>query len=238
MQKKNLKMLNILLIIILISIFIYEKYPYKIYNKIKPTKFSESSHLKNENFKQQLGLYEHYRKKGKIVMLGNSITYRVNWNELLDRGDIINRGVESDITNGFLDRMEFIFNVYPKLCFIMGGVNDLRKGIDIETTTNNLLKISKLLQERKIIPIIFSVLYVDKAYPNYKDFNMSVTFLNQKLKDMCAINGIDFINLNKKLSKNGILKKEYSLDGTHLTGLGYKAWGEIMSPIIKEKLSH
>ena len=37
-------------------------------------------------------------------MLGNSNTYGVDWVELLDREGIINRGIGSDITEGFLNR--------------------------------------------------------------------------------------------------------------------------------------
>ena len=58
-------------------------------------------------------------------MLGNSLTNRISWNELLVRDDIANRGIGSDITAGFINRINFVFNVKPKICFIEGGVNDL-----------------------------------------------------------------------------------------------------------------
>ncbi len=49
-----------------------------------------------------------------IVMLGNSLTNRISWNELLGRDDVANRGIGSDITAGFTHRINFAFNVNPK----------------------------------------------------------------------------------------------------------------------------
>jgi len=87
MTKNRLLILNITLIVLLGSIIIIEKYPSRVYNKLKSQEISEPSYFNNWRYKQELGLYEYYQKKGQIVMLGNSITYRADWNELLNRGD-------------------------------------------------------------------------------------------------------------------------------------------------------
>jgi len=236
MTKSRLIILNIILIVTLISLSVIEKYPARIYNKFKTQEISEPSFLKNWRYKQQVGLYEYYQKKGQIVMLGNSITYRVNWNELLNREDIINRGIGSDITEGFLARMEYIYNVNPKLCFIMGGVNDIAKGIKPEIISNNLYEITRKLNKKNIKPILFSILYTAKKYPNYKEFNRSVKLSNERIKEMCINNTIEYIDLNVILSDNEILKEEYSFDGIHLTGLGYEKWREVILPIIKREI--
>ncbi len=236
MTKNRLLILNIILIVVLISISVIEKYPSIIYNKFKSQEVSEPSFLINWRYKQELELYEYYHKEGQIVMLGNSITYRVDWNELLNREDVINRGIGSDITEGFLARMKYIYSVNPKLCFIMGGVNDIAKGIKPEIISNNLYEISRKLQEKDIKPILFSILYVAEDYPDYKDFNLSVKLSNEKIKKMCADNKIEYIDLNEILSNNEILKQEYSFDGIHLTGLGYEKWREVILPIIEREL--
>ena len=55
-------------------------------------------------FKVQL--YESYPKsKNDIVFLGNSITDRVDWNELLGKSNVRNRGISGDITFGVLQRL-------------------------------------------------------------------------------------------------------------------------------------
>jgi len=118
----------------------------------------------------------------------------------------------------------------------MGGVNDIAKGINAETIKNNLYEITKKLKEKDIKPILFSILYVSENYPSYKDFNRSVKLANGKIKEMCSENEIEYVDLNLILSENEILKNEYSFDGIHLTGLGYKKWREIISPIIEREI--
>lgn len=236
MTRNSLLILNIILIFALISIAVIEKYPSKIYYKITPKRITDESFLENWRYQQQIGLYEYYHKKGNVVMFGNSITYRVNWNELLNRGDIINRGIESDITEGYLARMEYIYNVNPKLCFVMGGANDLEEGVAPKKILDNLYEITIKLKERNIKPILFSALYTGVKRSNYKAFNHSIKLLNEKIKEMCANNAIEYIDLNVILSENDILQEDYSSDGIHLTGLGYKKWGEVILPIIEQEI--
>src|SRR5277367_948066 len=49
-------------------------------------------------------LYEKFKKqpivKGKIIMLGNSITEGGNWKSLLKDTTVINRGISGDVTFG------------------------------------------------------------------------------------------------------------------------------------------
>jgi lysophospholipase L1-like esterase len=73
-----------------------------------------------------------------IVMLGDSITAGVEWNELLGIPNIANRGIGSDTTEGFYNRLENIYKIKPKICFIMGGINDIGYGIPVETILQNI----------------------------------------------------------------------------------------------------
>lgn len=55
-------------------------------------------HLKNENYSIQLGMYDLFTStQADVVMLGNSLTYNANWNEILNRSNIANRGMPGDI---------------------------------------------------------------------------------------------------------------------------------------------
>ncbi|MFT4019161.1 MAG: hypothetical protein QM668_19515 [Agriterribacter sp.] len=40
-----------------------------------------------------------------------------------------NRGIGSDVTEGYINRINDIFELEPKICFIEGGVNDLARNI-------------------------------------------------------------------------------------------------------------
>ena len=219
--------INIILLILLILILIRENYPQRIITKIYHKK-SNYSYLENLKYQNEINLYKYYHKQGNIVMLGNSIMHRVNWNELLDRTDIINRGINNDVTEGFLNRINDVINVKPKICFLMGGVNDITRGITPLTVNSNIKKLIDILQDGKINPIIFSILYVADSYPNYYKVNVKIKQTNELIKETCKNTNTTFVDLNEKLGNNNILKNEYSLDGLHLTGLAYKKWREVI----------
>ena len=83
---------------------------------------STAVYMKNSVYPLKIELFEIYKKiPCDIVMLGDSRTDGVNWNELLGRPNIVARGIPSDVTEGFLARMEYVYNLEPKLCIIQGG---------------------------------------------------------------------------------------------------------------------
>jgi len=165
-----------------------ERYPQRLISKIKNNikNFTFSTlYEKNWRYGEQVALFKHYKKQENVVMLGNSITSKVNWNGLLNRNDIINRGIGSDITEGFLARMECIYNSNPKICFIMGGINDIAMGIKQENTINNINLITSKLIGKDIEPIIFPILYVAEKHSNHKLINRKVQSTNIELQNLC-----------------------------------------------------
>lgn len=226
--------LNILLLLILSGISIKEKYLDKILKKFSDKRESQI----NWRYEYKTDLYNYYEKKGDVVMLGNSITEEVNWNELLNRNNIINRGIGWDTSEGIKNRLSSVFNTEPKLCFIMAGANDIRLGIEESVIVTNIDAITKKLIDHKIKPIVFSILYVSIDFENYKEFNQKVKSINNELQFQCKKNGIEFIDLNKRLlNTNDLLQDQYSYDGIHLTGYGYSKWGVIVNDIIENSLN-
>ena len=239
MKKKNLFLfVNIFLFTITVTLLVKENYVNRVLIKINKSKniIDKKAYLNNWKYKQELDLYKSYQKKGDIVMLGNSITYRINWNELLNRTDVINRGIGSDVTEGFISRLDYIIKVKPKMCFIMGGINDLQQGIKSSTINSNIQTITKNLKTNNIESIVFSILYVADSFLDSNNLNTKIKKTNELIEFNCNKNNIEFIDLNKKLENNGKLRSEYSFDGIHLTHLGYEKWGEIINSIINEKI--
>jgi lysophospholipase L1-like esterase len=179
----------------------------------------------NPNYEVRKSLFEVYRPTNiKIVMLGNSITGQAEWNELLARNDIANRGIIYDITEGLLNRLSGIYELNPEICFIMSGINDIGKGIPVKTIFANYTKLIKALEDHNIRPVIQSTLYVSTKQHNWKEINMRVDELNALLKEYANANGISFVDINKELSLNGALNASYTYDGVHLLGSGYQKW--------------
>jgi len=194
------------------------------------------SYMDNSQYIEKMSQYAVYNKKGKIVMLGNSITYRVDWSELLNRNDVINRGIGSDITEGFLNRLQYIYSVNPKICYIMGGVNDIGLKIPLEVTVQNIKNLIDSLKQHKIIPVLQSVLYVAETHHNYMVTNQKIERLNTELIKVAKDCNITYLDLNSYLSSDNHLIKEYALnDGIHLTGAGYEKWKIVLLDDLKKR---
>jgi lysophospholipase L1-like esterase len=190
-------------------------------------------YLENKNYSLQVGLHDTYpTSAADVVMLGNSLTYGVDWNELLGRHNIINRGIAGDITKGFLHRLDYVVRLHPKLCFIEGGVNDVYANVPVQTVFHNYQEIVEQLRSHDIIPIIQSVLYVSPLWHDYRKKNQEIEQLNSSLQAYALQNGITFLNINAQLSENQLLRKELTYDGLHLNAQGYLLWGREVERIL------
>ncbi len=242
MSSNNTKVLIVILIAIFAVISVFpscsparsgsDKIPQPA---VQQTDKTEYSYKDNPKYTEKMSHYRVYRKQADIVMLGNSITARVDWSELLNRNDIVNRGIDADVTEGYLNRMGSVYSVCPKVCFIMGGVNDIARKIPLESTVRNIVQICIDLKEHQIIPVLQSVLYVADTYPEYEKMNTRIHNMNLELERVASENDIRFVDLNQYLSYEKVLMTEYVLaDGIHLNGAGYVKWGTVLSGIIAD----
>jgi lysophospholipase L1-like esterase len=171
-----------------------------------------------------------------IVMLGDSITAMAEWNKLLGRSDIANRGVGGDRTDGFIKRLDDVYALKPELCFIMGGTNDIGQGVPVEKILENMETIVMRLRERKIDVILQSTLYVSEGYNGWQERNKKIEELNSGLMGLAEKNKVIYLDINKRLTPEGVLEKKYTLEGLHLIKNGYNEWKDIIIPIIKENM--
>jgi len=192
-------------------------------------------YLNNPNYQLEIEKYKIYKQKhADIVILGNSITHGINWNELLDRTSISEQGIPSDITEGILNRMDFVYKINPKICFIMVGVNDIFNWIPVETVFENYRSIVDKLKERNIIPVIQAVLYAGEIQPSAENRNQECMKLNKLLSDYAKVTNTEFLNLNRKMSHSNFLKNRFTYDGIHLNGAGFKVWGREVDKILRK----
>jgi lysophospholipase L1-like esterase len=204
----------------------------------------------NPNYKLQTELYNIYKtKSADIVMLGNSLTRGVDWNELLGREGVVNRGIPSDILSGYKKRLDYIFKLNPKVVFIMGGVNDIYNWTSVDEIFNTYKEVVASLMARKIKVVIQSVIYAGENWgeewlkinkPDVKPYdvnlgrNKEIDKLNTLLKNFALSNKILFLDINSRLKAGNFLKKDYHYDGIHLNARGYKIWSEEVEKALKE----
>jgi lysophospholipase L1-like esterase len=169
------------------------------------------------------------------VMFGDSITKSGKWSVLLPGYSIGNRGISGDDTSGMLVRVADIEKTGAKTVFIMAGTNDISRNVSPDVVAKNIITIVNKLKGDGIDVVIQSTILSGKQKSNK---NKSISAINNLLKNHSMKSGTIFLDLNSKLSENGILKSEYTYDGTHLTDKGYEVWKGILLDFLKSYGQH
>lgn len=156
-----------------------------------------------------------------IVMYGNSIVAQGKWAELLLRSDVANSGLPGRVTHHFLQEIKMqVLDKNPKVCFLMGGINDITVGVEESKIFDNYSKIIEILQKHNIIPVVSATLYEQNDLVS----KAKVDRLNEYLALYCETKHVLFINPNIYLSDSLGLKPEYAVDKTHLNEKAYRLW--------------
>ena len=163
-------------------------------------------------------------------MLGDSLTQEAKWEDLFNSKEIANHGIGGDTTAGVLNRIDLVYKTNPTKVFIMIGINDLLKGINIDDIKINYQKIVNILVKNNIKVYIQSILYV--GYKR-KHLNNKIITVNNMLDNFARTNElVTYVDLNQVLSTGSYLSEEYTNDGIHLKCEGYKVWSDMISRYI------
>ena len=240
MNKSILK--NTIYIIVLVIIWIYgigigkfQIFPYKqiisIFDLLQ-NKEIENNILYIEH-EYMVDMFNTFIPDSDITMVGDSITYGIDWTDVFPEKVIVNRGIKGDRTNDVYDRLDSIITTKPEKVFILIGLNDLFSSISVEEIFLNYKKIIEGLNKHNISIYIQSTLNIGNALDeNIIKINNEINLLNSYLKDYCENNNITYIDLNEKLSKDGVLLNDITIDGVHLNSKGYLLWKEKILPYI------
>lgn len=177
-----------------------------------------------------------------IVFLGNSITDGGEFQELFGMENVLNRGIRSDRINGVRKRLDQVTDGHPKMIFLLIGINDVA---DSQNTSQSIIdKYAALITDiREKSPE--TQLYVQSVMPINNDFKRYKSLLgreniipplNEGLKQLAVENGAVYIDLWPVLAdpETGKMQKQFTTDGLHLSGAGYKAWAEAVRPYVEE----
>lgn len=188
-------------------------------------------------FEEQL--YQSYpHSTTDIVFLGNSITDRVDWNELLGMCNVHNRGISGDITFGVLQRLNEVIDGHPAKVFILIGINDVSRNIPDSIIANNFRRIVQRIKAGSPQTKIYfqTLLPVNNEFTQFKShYNKDehILWLNEQIKKLAKEEMIDVIDLYPHfLNSANKLDKKYTLDGLHLNAEGYKVWAALLKPVL------
>ncbi len=183
-------------------------------------------------------------EKESIVFLGDSLTEFYRTDEFLRDFNIYNRGIAGDTTDDVLDRLESnVIMMKPKKIFLQIGTNDLNENKKPLYIINNIKKIISILIEK----LPETKLYLISLYP-INDKAMAVSKIivgRRKQADIETINSalvafakeqnITYIDIFPHLlDEDCRLKKEYTVEGLHISLDGYCFITSLLYPYVEE----
>ena len=182
----------------------------------------------------------------RVVFLGDSITDGWPLNEYFPSKDYVNRGISGQITGQMLGRFQSdVINLRPAAVMILAGTNDIARGVDMLTITNNLTMMADIADRHNVKPIFASVLPIhdynmalSPAYEQSKRRSPQVIrTLNDWIMAFCQKRGYTFLNYYQPMiDARVMLTKEYSDDGLHPNPAGYRVMAPLALAAIEKTL--
>jgi len=182
----------------------------------------------------------------RVVFLGDSITDGWELNQYFPGRDYVNRGIGGQITGEMLGRLKAdVIDLKPGAVVLLGGTNDLARGVSLETIQNNILMIAELSDAQGIRPILSSVLPISDYHadtdPRYRRSAYrppaSIVELNRWIRDYCAGRGFIYIDYYAATTDSqGMLAADLADDGLHPNLEGYKKMAPLAQQAVDQAL--
>ena len=189
---------------------------------------SKSTQLKKA---EEYAAIANQTKKEGVVFVGDSIMELYNLPKYFKDKDYINRGISGNKSQDVLNRLQTnVIDLKPKTVLVHVGTNDIGHAIPEETYLANMDKIIEMLQTNlpdcniivnSIFPTVTLDNYNSKNLTKKRD-NFTIMDINSKLRHLCNTKKVIYLDIHKSLLLNDKLNKTYTLDGLHLSDVGYK----------------
>ncbi len=170
---------------------------------------------------------------GAVVVVGDSLTERAEWRELLARDDVFNRGISGDTVAGVEARLDAVTGAKPKVVALMIGINDLEAGaapVEVgEGIERLVVRVRQASPSTKVL--VLSVLPMRDVGRGVGVPSDHVDDLDRRVAALCERHGATFVDLRPALvDEAGALAARFTLDGVHLTADGYTEWAKALKP--------
>lgn len=168
---------------------------------------------------------------GAVVLLGDSITSRGDWERLLPGQGARNLGLDGDRTAGMLARLPAALDSQPRLLCLMGGINDIFTGLSVDQAYDNLRRVADQARRAGVQVLLQSTLPVGAEMGAARRINAQVAELNQRLAALAAQEGLGWLDLRPVLTRDGFLPPNLHVgDGVHLNARAYRLWAGQLGP--------
>lgn len=165
------------------------------------------------------------------VLMGDSLSL---WfpSELLPQNQFwLNQGISGDTTTGVLRRLTAIDAVDPDTIHVLAGINDLRRGATDTEVVANIQQIIRQLKQthpqtriiiHSILPTRLASLPIDR-----------IRRLNYSIASLTKQENVFFLNLQPAFADaSGLLRRDLTTDGIHLSAKGYEVWQSVIASIL------
>ena len=186
-------------------------------------------------------------KESRVVFLGDSITDGWPLNQYFPGKPYINRGISGQITGQMLGRMKAdVLDLKPRVVVVLGGANDLARGVKVSVIQNNLAMIAALVEAHGVKPVMASILPISDYHkskdPDYERSRHrppdKIRQLNEWTRRMCAERGLVYLDYHSRVADAiGQLEAALSSDGLHPNSEGYKVMAPMAEAAIAKALS-
>lgn len=170
----------------------------------------------------------------RIVFLGDSLTEAGEWGEWFPDAPVLNRGVAGDVSAGVLARLDSAIKA-PRAVFLLIGTNDLGFGVPPAEIVDNVCETLAAIDRRAPGTRV----YLQSVMPRSADYSSDIRLLNAEYRRLAsaARGEVVFVDLWPALADpDGTLRRGFTSDGLHLTGAGYRAWLEVIRPLVASHL--
>jgi lysophospholipase L1-like esterase len=164
-----------------------------------------------------------------LLFLGDSITEQGMWHEWFPDVPTVNRGVGGETTEQVLARIDAAVNA-PTAVFLLIGTNDISGAVPSSDIVRNLRSIISAIQvDAPGVPI-----FLESIMPRAVKYREEVTHLNRLYRAVAEAGvNVTYVDLWPALATaEGSLRPEFTGDNVHLNGEGYRAWVDVLRPII------
>jgi lysophospholipase L1-like esterase len=183
-------------------------------------------------WQERTSFFRAFLRHADVVMIGDSLTDGAEWREMFPERSIVNRGIDDDTTEGVLARLDQVVAMKPRLVFVMIGVNDFANDrLSVETVFGNYRTIVARLSQEGAKVFVQSTLPCNEAKGAWKScasINGKIRQLNARLATL-ASDKVAYVDLTPVLVGEHGLKAEFTYDGVHLTGEGYRQWHDTIA---------
>jgi lysophospholipase L1-like esterase len=197
-----------------------------------------ASDVESSYWREKTSFFEAFATRASVVMIGDSLTDGAEWGEMFPGVAVVNRGIDGDTARGILLRMRSILSVHARKAFVMAGINDFAKeDRPVDAVFGDYRKIVSQLEATGARVLVQSTLVCNAAMAGWircDAIQERIRQLNARLATLVSPH-VGYIDLNAALAGKEGLKAEFTFDGVHLNGAGYRIWrreisNELLSP--------